>query len=176
LYFVTLMMEALNPSETCTPHGTLHGLATSSIAFLSKMLLLFVSPCWLVSVAVDNNGPFVCLALIWPPPAPSCALTPISYSAVFLLLSAFRYLGTRALPLGKLILHILSSYRLNEDRLCGLVVRLPGCKPRGPGFDSRLYQILWVAVGLERGSLSPCEDKWGVTWKKIRGSGLENWD
>jgi hypothetical protein len=27
---------------------------------------------------------------------------------------------------------------------------------RGPGFDSRRYQIYWVAVGLDRGSLSPC--------------------
>jgi hypothetical protein len=30
-------------------------------------------------------------------------------------------------------------------------------------------------VGLERGPLSPCEDKWGATWKKSSGSGLENW-
>jgi hypothetical protein len=37
---------------------------------------------------------------------------------------------------------------------CGLVVRVRGCKPRGPGFDTRRYQIFWVAVGLERGSLS----------------------
>jgi hypothetical protein len=55
------------------------------------------------------------------------------------------------------------------DRLCGVVVR-------GPGFDSRRYQIFWVALGLERGPLSPCEDKWGATWKKSSGSGLENWD
>jgi hypothetical protein len=27
------------------------------------------------------------------------------------------------------------------DRLCGLVVRVPGCRSRGPGFDSRRYQI-----------------------------------
>jgi hypothetical protein len=33
-------------------------------------------------------------------------------------------------------------------------------------FDSRRYQIFWVAVGLERGPLSPCESKWGATWKK----------
>jgi hypothetical protein len=26
-------------------------------------------------------------------------------------------------------------------RLCGLVVRVPGCSLRGPGFDSRCYQI-----------------------------------
>jgi hypothetical protein len=27
------------------------------------------------------------------------------------------------------------------DRLCGLVVRVPGYRSRGPGFDSRWYQI-----------------------------------
>jgi hypothetical protein len=34
-------------------------------------------------------------------------------------------------------------------------------------------QIFWVAVGLERG---PLEDKWGATWNKSSGSGVENWD
>jgi hypothetical protein len=62
------------------------------------------------------------------------------------------------------------------DCLCGLVVRLPGCRPRGSWFDYRRYQIFWVAVGLERGPLSPCEDKWGATWKTSSGSSLENWD
>jgi hypothetical protein len=36
------------------------------------------------------------------------------------------------------------------DRLFGLVVRLPGCRRRGPGFDSRRCQIFCVAVGLEK--------------------------
>jgi hypothetical protein len=49
-------------------------------------------------------------------------------------------------------------------------------RPRSPGFDSRRCQIFWVVVGLEGGPLSPCEDKWGATWKKSIGSGLENWD
>jgi hypothetical protein len=40
------------------------------------------------------------------------------------------------------------------DRLCGLVVRVPGYKSRGPGFDSQRYQIFWEVVGLERGPLS----------------------
>jgi hypothetical protein len=40
------------------------------------------------------------------------------------------------------------------DRLCGLVVRVPGFRSRNPGFDSRAYQIFWEIVGLERGSLS----------------------
>jgi hypothetical protein len=53
-----------------------------------------------------------------------------------------------------------------SDCLCGLVVRVPGCKPKDPGFDSRQYQNFWVAVGLEQGPLSPCEDKWRATWNK----------
>jgi hypothetical protein len=64
----------------------------------------------------------------------------------------------------------------HRDRLCGLVVRVPGCRPRGPGFDSLRCQIFWVAMGLERGPLSPYEAKWGAIWKTISGSGLENWD
>jgi hypothetical protein len=43
---------------------------------------------------------------------------------------------------------------LRGDRLCGLVVRVPGYRSRGPGFDSRCYKIFWEVVGLERGPLS----------------------
>jgi hypothetical protein len=39
-------------------------------------------------------------------------------------------------------------------RLCGLVVRVPGYRYRGPGFDSRRYQIFSEVVGLKRGPLS----------------------
>jgi hypothetical protein len=39
-------------------------------------------------------------------------------------------------------------------RLCGSVVRVPGCRARGPGFDSQHYQLFWVPVDLERDSLS----------------------
>jgi hypothetical protein len=42
----------------------------------------------------------------------------------------------------------------NSDRICGLVVRVPGYRSRGPEFDSRRYQIFWAVVGLERGPLS----------------------
>jgi hypothetical protein len=35
-----------------------------------------------------------------------------------------------------------------------LVVRVPGCRHRDPGFDSQLYQIFCVAVDLEWGPLS----------------------
>ena len=44
--------------------------------------------------------------------------------------------------------------RQRSDRLCGLVVTVSGYRYRGPGFDSRRYQIFWVVVGLERGPLS----------------------
>jgi hypothetical protein len=41
----------------------------------------------------------------------------------------------------------------NCDRLFGLVVRVPGYRFRGPGFDSRCYQIFWELLSLERGTL-----------------------
>jgi hypothetical protein len=40
------------------------------------------------------------------------------------------------------------------DRLCGLVVRVSGYRSKGPGFDSRSYQIFSEVGGLERGPLS----------------------
>jgi hypothetical protein len=40
------------------------------------------------------------------------------------------------------------------DRLCGLVVRVPSYRSRGPEFDSRLHQLFWGIVGLEWGPLS----------------------
>jgi hypothetical protein len=40
------------------------------------------------------------------------------------------------------------------DRLCGLVVRVPGYRCTNPGFDSRDYQIFLEVVGPERGPLN----------------------
>jgi hypothetical protein len=48
----------------------------------------------------------------------------------------------------------LTTLSVYEDRLCGLVARVPGYRSRGPGFDSRPYQIFWEVVALERGPLS----------------------
>jgi hypothetical protein len=51
-------------------------------------------------------------------------------------------------------IYIYELQYLATDRLCGLVVRVPGYRSRGPGFDFRRYQIFWEIVGLERGTLS----------------------
>jgi hypothetical protein len=44
--------------------------------------------------------------------------------------------------------------RYHSDRLCGLVVRVPGYRYRGPGFGSRRYQTFREVVDLEQGTLS----------------------
>jgi hypothetical protein len=60
------------------------------------------------------------------------------------------------------------------DRLCGLVVRVPGYRSRGPWFDSRRYQIFWEVVGLERGPLSHVRIIEELLEWKSSGFGLEN--
>jgi hypothetical protein len=60
--------------------------------------------------------------------------------------------------------------------LCGLVVRVPGYRSRGPGFDSRRCQIFWDVVGLERGPLSLVKITEELHERKSSGSGLENRD
>jgi hypothetical protein len=44
--------------------------------------------------------------------------------------------------------HLTCRY-IKIDHLCGLVIRVPYYRCRGPGFDSQSYEILWVAMGLE---------------------------
>ena len=47
-----------------------------------------------------------------------------------------------SLPIGiYYIIPFCSVYEQYKDRLCGLVVRVSGYRYRGPGFDSRRYQI-----------------------------------
>jgi hypothetical protein len=67
-------------------------------------------------------------------------------------------------------------WRQYADRLCGLVVRVPGYRSREPGFDYRRYQIFWEVVGLEQGPLSLMRiiEKLLVLWRNSSGSGLEN--
>jgi hypothetical protein len=62
------------------------------------------------------------------------------------------------------------------DRLCGLVVRVSGYRSRGPGLDSRRYQIFWEEVGLDGGPLSLGRRIEELLEWKSSGSGLENWD
>jgi hypothetical protein len=60
------------------------------------------------------------------------------------------------------------------DRLCGLVVRVPGYRSRGLGFDSWRYQIFWEVLGLEQGPLSLVRIIEELPeWKNSRSS-LEN--
>jgi hypothetical protein len=54
---------------------------------------------------------------------------------------------------------------------CGLVVRVPGYRSRGPGFDSQRYQIFWGVVGLERGPLNLVRITGELLEWKISGSG-----
>jgi hypothetical protein len=59
-------------------------------------------------------------------------------------------------------------------RLCGLVVRVPGNRSRGPRFDSRCCQIFWEVVGLERVQLSLMSTTEELLGRNSSGSGLEN--
>jgi hypothetical protein len=60
------------------------------------------------------------------------------------------------------------------DLLCGLVVRVPGYRSRGPGSDSRYYQIFWVVVSLEQGPLILVSTTGELPGRKSSGSSLEN--
>jgi hypothetical protein len=62
------------------------------------------------------------------------------------------------------------------DRLCGLVVRVPDYRSRGPGFDSLRYHIFWEVVGLERGPLSLVSTIEELLGRNSSGFGLENWE
>jgi hypothetical protein len=58
--------------------------------------------------------------------------------------------------------------------LCGLVVRVPGCRSRGPGFDSQSCQIFWEVVGLEWGPLSLMNTTEEVLGRNINGFSPES--
>jgi hypothetical protein len=54
------------------------------------------------------------------------------------------------------------------------VVRVPGYRSRGPGLDSRSYQIFWEVVGLELGPLSLTSTTEELLGRNSSGSGLKN--
>jgi hypothetical protein len=62
---------------------------------------------------------------------------------------------------------------MQGDRLCGLVVRVPGYRSGGSRFDSRALQEKKV-VGMERGPLSLVSTTEELRGRISSGSGLEN--
>jgi hypothetical protein len=65
---------------------------------------------------------------------------------------------------------------MNCDRFCGLVVRVPDYRSRGPGCDFQPYRIFLVAVSLKRGPLSLVKIIEELLGRNSSGSGLENRD
>jgi hypothetical protein len=63
---------------------------------------------------------------------------------------------------------------MSSDRLCALVVSVPGYRSRGPGSTSRHYQIFWEVEGLERGPLSLVITIEELLARESRGFDLEN--
>jgi hypothetical protein len=68
---------------------------------------------------------------------------------------------------------IFKYYLEGNDHLCDLVVRVPGYRSGGPGFDSRVLQ---KKVGLERGPLSLVSTTEELLGRNTSGSGLETWE
>jgi hypothetical protein len=62
--------------------------------------------------------------------------------------------------------YFLLLFLLHSHRLCGLVVGVPGYRSKGPGFDSRQYQII-------RGPLSLVSTIEELLERKSIGSSLE---
>jgi hypothetical protein len=60
------------------------------------------------------------------------------------------------------------------DHVCGLVVRVPGYRSRGRGFDYWSYKIFWEVVDLERGPLTHMNTIEDLHGRNSSGFGLEN--
>jgi hypothetical protein len=72
------------------------------------------------------------------------------------------------------IRYLKKSCDLIGNRLCDLMVRVPGYRSRGS--NSRHYQIFWEVVGLERGPLRLVGTIQALLGRKSSGSGRENWE
>jgi hypothetical protein len=62
----------------------------------------------------------------------------------------------------------------HTDRLCGLVVRVPGYKSIGPGLIPGATRFFWEVVGLERDPLSLVSAIEELLERKSIGFGLES--
>jgi hypothetical protein len=62
------------------------------------------------------------------------------------------------------------------DRVCTLVISVPGYRTRSPGFDSRRLQVFLEVVSLERAPLSLVSRTEQLLERKNKGSGLEKRD
>jgi hypothetical protein len=60
------------------------------------------------------------------------------------------------------------------DRLCGLVVRVPGYRSRGLGSIPGTTTFFWEVVGLERSPLSLVSTIKKLAERKSSGPGLES--
>jgi hypothetical protein len=102
------------------------------------------------------------------------SLMKISFSFSF---PSTKYRNSTLKPTRSFFSYSFQFNRLN-DRLCGLVVRVPGywLQIQRSGFDSRRYQIFWEVVGLERDPLSLVSTIEELLERISSGSGLENRD
>jgi hypothetical protein len=95
----------------------------------------------------------------WPHTEPALTLKPSFLRIVFNFISHLRlrhrsgHIHLRSTCTVNLFPNLI-TLMFSTDRLCGLVVRVPGYRSRGPEFDSRRYQIFCEVVGLERSPLS----------------------
>jgi hypothetical protein len=162
----------------------------SFVWFIIKVLLLFC-------ICTDCNWPLaVELLLLLLLPSLLLPLLPLSHDLLMTAFSCCQWLTSRRtgalltiLSLKSMIfwdtLHnhrcenlkssILSLIPVKQmlSRLCNLVIRVSGCRSRGPGFDSRRSQIFWEATALERGQLSLVRTTEELLGIKSSSSGLE---
>jgi hypothetical protein len=89
------------------------------------------------------------------------------FSSLLELLHAYRRTDRTHGEANNYIFTILSFF-------CVIVIRVPGYRSRGPGFDSRRYQIFWEVLGLERGPLTLMSRIAELLGRNNSGFGLEN--
>jgi hypothetical protein len=109
--------------------------------------------------------------LLWFLPAAGCENT--YWTVLQILFKRFRFENHNQSAIQNKQIPWLQPASELHDRLCGLVVRVPGYRSRGPGFDSRRSQIFWEVVGLERGPLSLVSTIEELFGRNSGGSGLE---